>query len=78
LEAALGQSEGFEVYDARASELGMIWTEANILEGTWRVYAASLSATTLGKPALLDQGDAQWEAPTIAAVGDSAFWQCLP
>ncbi|MEG2368617.1 MAG: Tat pathway signal protein [Raoultibacter sp.] len=78
LEAALGQSEGFEVYDARASELGMIWTEANILEGTWRVYAASLSATTLGKPALLDQGDAQWEAPTIAAVGNSAFWQCLP
>ncbi|MEG0683180.1 MAG: Tat pathway signal protein, partial [Raoultibacter sp.] len=78
LEAAVGQAEGFEVYDVRASEAGLVWTEANILEGLWRVYGAPLAGLVLGAPTLLDQGDEQWEAPSIAAVGAAAFWQCLP
>lgn len=79
LEEAVGQAEGFDIYDARASEQGLAWTEANILDGVWRVYAAALSQGTLGTPTLLDEGESEeWETPTIAAVGMNVFWQVLP
>ncbi|MDJ1650109.1 MULTISPECIES: Tat pathway signal protein [Gordonibacter] len=78
LEQAVGQDDGFDVYDARATASGLVWTEANILEGIWRVYAARLSGGTLGEPQLLDEGDSDWETPTIAAAGSHAFWQVLP
>ncbi|MEG0776460.1 MAG: Tat pathway signal protein [Raoultibacter sp.] len=78
LEGAIGQNEGFEIYDVRASEAGLIWTEANILKGTWRIYTATLHEVTLGVPTLVDQDDSRWETPSIAAVGTSAFWQRLP
>ena len=29
-------------------------------------------------PALVEEGDGDWEMPTIAAVGNRAFWQVLP
>ena len=78
LSAAISQNEGFEIYDVRASETGLIWTEANILEGTWRIYTAPLQDTALGVATLADHGNEDWETPTIAAVGTSAFWQRLP
>lgn len=79
LEEAVGQAEGFDIYDVRASEQGLIWTEANILDGIWRIYTATYSDAGLGTPALVDEGDAEnWETPTIAAVGSYAFWQVLP
>ena len=78
LEEAIGQAEGFDIYDVRASEQGLIWTEANILDGIWRVYTASLNNGALGSPALVDEGNTGWETPTIAAVGMNAFWQVLP
>lgn len=78
LEEAVGQSEGFDIYDVRASEQGLIWTEANILDGIWRIYTASLNDGVLGSPMLVDEGDSGWETPTLAAVGMNAFWQVLP
>lgn len=78
LPQAQDAAAGFEVYDARCSESGLVWTEANILQGVWRVWAAPLSGTTLGTPVQLDQGDSAWETPSIAAAGDCAFWQCAP
>lgn len=79
LPQAQDHAAGFDVYDVRCSESGMIWTEANILQGAWRIWAAPLSADgTLGTPVQLDQGDSAWETPSIAAVGNAAFWQCMP
>lgn len=78
LETAVGQAENFEIYDVRANEQGLIWTEANILTGIWRVYTAPLDGETLGKAALVDEGDAGWETPSIAAVAKYGFWQVLP
>ena len=69
LEHAVGEAEGFEIYDVRANAAGVIWTE---------VYAAPLSGTTLGEPQLLDEGDVNWEMPTLAVAGAFAFWQRLP
>lgn len=78
LENAIGQDKGFEIYDIRASEEGIIWTEANILSGIWRVYGARLQGNTRGEAHQLDEGDDNWETPSIAAVGSYAFWQVLP
>lgn len=78
IENAVGQDEGFEIYDVRANANGAVWTEADILDGQWRVYAAALSGNTLGQPRLLDEGDVDWEMPTLAVAGGYGFWQRLP
>lgn len=79
LEEAVGAAEGFEIYDVRATESGLIWTEADILDGVWRIYTAALnSAGTLGQPVLVDEGDAEWETPSLAVSGRWAFWQVMP
>lgn len=38
---AVGESEGYEIYDVRGTSGGIVWTEADILDGNWRVYAAA-------------------------------------
>lgn len=78
LSKAVGSKERFEIYDVRATSSGMIWTEANILDGAWRVYAAKLSGTTAGEPQLLEEGDATYDTPTLAICESRAFWQVLP
>ena len=78
LAEAVGQAEGFNIYDVRASEQGLIWVEADILDGSWRVYTATLTDGTVGPATLVEEGDANWEMPQIAAVADKAFWQLLP
>ncbi len=75
LSEAVGASEGFEIYDVRATASGVIWTEANILEGVWRVYTAKLTSGNLGTPKLADEGTSQYETPSIAAVGAFGLWQ---
>lgn len=78
LKQAVGMDEGFEIYDVRATSSGLVWTEADILDGTWRIYTATSDGSSIGEPALADEGEADWQTPTIAAVGDRAFWQVLP
>ena len=39
---------------------------------------ARSDGSSLGTPTLVDEGDADWETPAIAAVGNRAFWQVLP
>ena len=78
IEHAVGEDEGFEIYDVRGNSAGLIWTEADILDGVWRVFCATLSGTSVGTPQLLDEGDVNWEMPTLAAAGGYGFWQCLP
>ncbi len=78
LEGAVGQAEGFNIFDVRATTAGLVWVESDILEGIWRIYSATLESGGIGQPALMDEGDSEWETPTIAAVGNRAFWQVLP
>lgn len=78
LSNAVGQSDGFEIYDARANSHGVVWTEADIVNGIWRIYAAPLSAGTLGAPKIVAQGDGNFTTPTIAVSKNYAFWQTIP
>lgn len=79
LDQAQGQSQGYDIYDARLTSQGVVWTEANILADTWRIYTATMQGTTMGTPVQVDEGSTQdWETPSLAIVGDTAFWQTMP
>ncbi|MBP5313878.1 MAG: Tat pathway signal protein, partial [Eggerthellaceae bacterium] len=77
---AVGEAAGYEIYDVRANSNGIIWTESNILNENWRVYCAVYNSLqeTISNPKLLDEGNADWEVPFIAAIGDYAYWQLRP
>ena len=77
LSAAIGTSEHFEIFDARCSENGVVWTECNVLENHWRVYTAQLSGADLGEATLVDEGDSNWLTPSIAAVEIPLFGRLL-
>lgn len=80
LEKAVGATDGFEIYDVRANSNGLVWTEANILQGDWRIYSATVSVNggSIGEPHLLEEGGSSYETPTIAVAGSRAFWQVNP
>lgn len=78
LEQSVGRNEDFEIYDVRATASGLVWTEANIMQNTWRIYGAPLSNGTMGTPNLLDEGDSTYETPTLGAASSQALWQKIP
>lgn len=78
LEQAVDAAEGFEVLDVRADEAGMVWVEANVLKGLWRVRTAALNGAALGEPLLVAEGDGAWEMPALTVAGGYAFWQEVP
>ena len=80
VKTAQGQNDGFEIYDVRATSQGLVWTEANILDGVWRIYTAKLNgaADSVSSIQKLDEGSCgEFETPGIAAVGGHAFWQVM-
>ncbi len=78
LKAAQGAGEGYEIVDVRCSENGLIWTESNAYQQTWRVYTANLKETEVSGINQVDQGDSNWLMPSLAAVNQTAFWQVSP
>ncbi|SEO89844.1 Tat (twin-arginine translocation) pathway signal sequence [Denitrobacterium detoxificans] len=79
VEAANGASDGFEIYDVRGTSSGLVWTEANIFEGTWRILTATLSSSnSVGTAHVVDSGDSSTETPSIAAVDGYAYWVVMP
>lgn len=78
IDKAMQQDEGYEIYDVRMSENGIIWTESNILQGAWSVWAAPVVGLDVGEPVKVADGDSDWELPSLAAVGSHAFWQLRP
>lgn len=78
LSAAQGAGDGYEIVDVRCSESGLIWTESSAYESSWRVYTAKLSNGSATAITQVDQGDGNWLMPSLAAVGETAFWQVCP
>jgi len=79
LDRALGAAEHYEIYDVRATSSGIIWTEASILQGLWRVYSVKLSNGGIdGEPVIVEEGDARYDVPMLAVAGNKGFWQVTP
>lgn len=74
-----GADEGFDFMEARASIDGMAWVEANVFEGTWRVFTAQLASDgSLQNVTKVDEGDSTMNIPSLAACKGRAFWQTTP
>lgn len=78
LSGPVSEENGYDIYDVRCEDAGIVWAEANCLTDDWRVYQASLSDTTIGEPVLVDEGGSEYEVPTLATASGRAFWQVLP
>ena len=79
LEHAVTAEPGYEVFDLRATGEAVIWTEAHCLANNWKTYQATYTpGKGLGPAILLAQGDAEYEAPSIAICQNHVFWQILP
>ncbi len=78
LDEAEGADEGFQIFDVRCSAEGLIWTEIDVYTSTWRVYTAVISDDEASSILQVDEADAAWITPSIAAVGNKAFWQVVP
>lgn len=75
---AIGENEGFEIYDVRVTDQGIIWTEVNVLQEEWHIYCSQFDSNLNINPVLVDKGNQYWESPTIAASEGNAYWQVLP
>lgn len=78
LEGPVTNGRGFDIYDVRCNDAGIVWTEANCLSGEWRIYQATHSQGSIGSPVQVDQGNANYDVPFIAVAGNRAFWQVMP
>ena len=82
LAQALGHNSDYVIYDARAGDASLIWVECNMVAGLWRVYAStllgSLAAADMQQAALLDEGEADYEPPLLAASGNKVYWTVMP
>lgn len=78
LDGPVSEGRGFDIYDVRCNDNGIVWTEANCFTGKWRVYQATHSGSSIGKPVLVEKGGSQYDVPFIAVAADRAFWQVMP
>lgn len=71
--------EGYDIYDVRASDNAIAWSECNFLTSAWRLYAATFDMNhSTNQVYLLDEGDANWDPPQFAIQGTTVFWNMLP
>lgn len=79
LDQAVNHETGFNISSVRASKDLLAWVESNYLTSEWSVYCASISDGKLsGQPVLLDGGNAEYDMPEIAVIGNSAYWIVQP
>lgn len=80
LTQAIADADGFSFLNVTASSELLVWVESNFLTSEWRVYCATISTTSLsiGQATQLDSGDADYDAPEIAAIGSTAYWIVQP
>jgi len=81
----LNQAEGIKnghddaiLYDARASESLLVWTECDIATMKWQVYAAAITEQGIDQPVLIDTGEPEYEVPLLAVIGNKAYWTVMP
>ncbi|MBR2522003.1 MAG: hypothetical protein IKE61_02610 [Coriobacteriales bacterium] len=79
LNQAIGQSEGYTIYDARGNGEIAIWTECNLRTGDWRVYLAAVnSSAKIMDPIKVDEGDADFDPPMLCVCDKKAYWTVMP
>lgn len=73
LDGPHSSERGFDIYDVRCNDQGIVWIESNCYTGEWRVFQATLSRGVAGdaKPSRLRQwrlGRAIYHRCEVASV----------
>jgi hypothetical protein len=74
------------IYNARASDSLIVWTECDIASLQWQVYMAPLSTSedgsfgsySVGSPTQLDSGEPDYEVPQLAVEANKVYWTVMP
>ena len=76
LEQAVGSDLGFEIYDVRATSSTLVWTEADILDGVWRVYTARHDGGSIGTPASWKRATRTGRCPPLRLWAPTRSGRC--
>lgn len=67
------------IYDARCSDSVYAWSELNLLDRSWKLYASSFSGGELtGVTTTLWESDSDWDPPALACSGSKVLWLVMP
>lgn len=79
LASAVGEADGFSLYDFRANDSIAIWDEVNFVSGDWNVYISYVGSDhVLKAPILVESGDENFDPPLLCVSGAQAFYTVLP
>ena len=78
LDGPHSSERGFDIYDVRCNDQGIVWIESNCYTGEWRVFQATLSRGVAGDAKQVDSGNGDWDVPSITVAKSRAFWQVMP
>lgn len=74
-----GDGHTVVIYDVRCSDEVYAWIELDFLTHDWVLYAAKFNKGVLdGTATTLWKGDANYDPPGFACVGNSVLWQITP
>lgn len=74
----VNMSKGFEIYDVRANDTGIVWTEVNILDNKWYVYASKLTSLSSLSPQIIDKGNELFDVPFVEVTDNKVVWSIMP
>ena len=78
LDGPQSTERGFDIYDVRCNDQGIIGIESNCFTGEWRVFQSTLSRGVVGDAKQVDSGNSDWDIPSITVAKSRAFWQVMP
>lgn len=79
LDRAVNHDTGYSIFSVCASRELLVWVESNYLTSDWAVYCATIADGALnGQPVKLDEGNGEFDTPTIAVIGTAAYWIVQP
>lgn len=75
----ISQGTTWAIFDARCSDEVFAWTEIDIIERNWVLYASKFADGALvGEPVKLWEADRLYDPPLVACTGSRVFWLVMP
>ena len=67
------------IYDVRCSDEAYAWVEMNLLDKSWKLYAAPFSGGAItGTSSTLWTANKHWDPPRFVVTGKRVIWQVMP
>ena len=67
------------IYDVRCSDEAYAWVEMNLLDKSWKLYAAPFSGGAItGTSSTLWKANKNWDPPRFVVTGNRVIWQVMP